>query len=68
MKLAALSEPTALFFGTFFEEELKQTRGLFTDGSKTAEGPFGEFHSSTTMRTKAAATGHNKSPPYSPWR
>jgi hypothetical protein len=41
MKLAASSEPTPLLFGNFYKEELKQARSLFTDGPKSAEGPFG---------------------------
>jgi hypothetical protein len=66
MTLAASSEHTPLLFGKIFKEELKQTRSRFTDGSKLAEGTFGGF--STTMRTKAGATGRYKAPPYLPWR
>jgi uncharacterized protein YigE (DUF2233 family) len=33
-KLAASTKPTPFLFGTFFKEELRQTRSLFTDGSK----------------------------------
>jgi hypothetical protein len=40
---ATSSEPTSLQFGTFSKEELRQTRSLFTYGSKSAEGPFGGF-------------------------
>lgn len=43
MKLTASSRPISLQFGTFFKEELKQTRSLFTHGSKPAEGPFEGF-------------------------
>jgi hypothetical protein len=43
VKLAASSEPTPLLFGDFFVEELRQTRSLFTDGSKSAEGSFGDY-------------------------
>jgi hypothetical protein len=43
MKIITSSEPTPLLFGTVFEEELRQTRSLFTDGSKAAEKPFGRF-------------------------
>jgi ribonuclease HI len=42
MKLATSSQPTPLLYGTFFEE-LRQTRSLFTGGSKSAVGPFGGF-------------------------
>jgi hypothetical protein len=36
MKFATSSEPTPLLFGTFFEEEPRQTINRFTDGSKSA--------------------------------
>jgi hypothetical protein len=42
MKLDASSEPTTLLMRTVFEE-LKQTRTLFTDGSKSADRLFGRF-------------------------
>jgi hypothetical protein len=45
IKLAASSKLTPLLFGTFSKEELKQTKSLFTDGSKSAEGPFRGFPS-----------------------
>jgi hypothetical protein len=64
-KLAASPEPTPLLLGTFFEEELKQTRSLFTDGSKTAEGPFGGFAVFDYHENKGWGYGHHKSPPYS---
>jgi hypothetical protein len=32
MKLTTTSEPTPLLFETFFEEDLRQTRRLFTEG------------------------------------
>lgn len=43
MMLSASSELIPLLFGNFFEEELRQTRSLFTDGSKSAEVPFGGY-------------------------
>jgi hypothetical protein len=40
MKLTASSESTPLLFRTFLMQELRQTRSLFKDGSKSAELPF----------------------------
>jgi hypothetical protein len=42
MKLVASSKLTPNLFGIFFEK-LKQTRTVFTDGSKSADRPFGDF-------------------------
>jgi hypothetical protein len=67
-KLAVSPEPTPLLFGNFFEKVLKQTRSLFTDGSKTAEGTFGVFAVFDYHENKGWGYRSSRIPPYSTWR
>jgi hypothetical protein len=67
MKLTKSSKPIPLFFRIIFKE-LKQTRGLFTDGSKSAKGPFGGFSVFNYYEDKGWSYKMSQIAPYLPWR